>query len=212
MAEVPVRFGYRFSQWLLTGGFKLLFGLKVDGLVNIPLSGPFILASSHKSWFDPPIVGSICPRELFYAAKRELFSNLILGPIVRYHNAIPVARTGYDRKVLVQLGQALSAGYGIIIFPEGTRFLDDKLHPPRAGVGMLALKHRVPIVPAFISGSVRIRRQLWRRRLRVRFGRPFTVEELGLRDAEGREGYRAVASAVMCRIAETGGVEPPATP
>ena len=207
--ETRTRFAYRFTRRSGFYLFKLLFGLKIEGKANLPGSEPFILVSNHKSWFDPPIIGCSCPRELFYAAKRELFSHLILGPIVRLLNAVPVARSGFDRKVILKLGEALEKGYGILIFPEGTRFLDDKLHPPRAGVGMLALRHTVPIVPTFISGSARIRRQFYRRQLRVRFGRPFSVEELGLEDATGRDKYRAVAAAVMQRIAEVGGLEPP---
>lgn len=203
-----VRLGYRFVQWLARTLFGTLFGLRIDGRENVPRRGPFILASNHQSWFDPPIVGSTCPREIHYAAKKELFTTPIVGSLVTYLNSIPVRRSGFDREALIRLGEVLASGGAVIFFPEGTRFLDGKLHPPKAGVGMMALKYNVPIVPVYVSGSARIRRQILKRRLKVTFGRPFTLAELGELH-RGKEAYYAVAEAVMKRIAEVGGVEPP---
>jgi len=198
------------SQIFIRSIFKVLCGLKVAGRENVPESGPFILASNHQSWFDPPIIGSTCPREVFYAAKRELFDNFILGPLVRYYNSIPVRRSGYDRTALTRLGEVLEGGNGVIIFPEGTRFLDGRLHSPKSGVGMLALKYNIPVVPVYISGSSKLRLQIFSRRLRVRFGRSFTMADIGLSSSKGKDGYRAGSAEVMRRIAAVGGVDPPA--
>jgi len=200
---------YRLTQKFIICIFKVFFGLKVEGRENVPKSGPFILASNHQSWSDPPMIGSSCPREIFYAAKKELFNIFILGSLVRYYNSIPVRRSGFDRVALVKLGEALESGNGIIIFPEGTRFKDGKLHSPKLGVGMLALKYDVPIVPVYSRGSANIRFQLFKRNLRLRFGKPFTLYDIGLSAAEGKDGYKAVADETMRRIAAVGGVSPP---
>lgn len=200
---------YRRTQTFIRTVFRTLFGLRIEGQENVPAEGPFILASNHQSWFDPPVIGACSPREIFYAAKKELFDTFILGPLVKFYNAIPIQRSGFSRSALVKLGEALEVGSGIIIFPEGTRFLDGRLRPPKAGVGMLALRHRVRIVPVYISGSSILRYQTFRRKLRVKFGRSFTLEEIGLADVEGKEGYRAVTEEVMRRIAAVGEVDPP---
>jgi 1-acyl-sn-glycerol-3-phosphate acyltransferase len=172
--------------------------------------GPFILASNHQSWFDPPLAGSSCPREIYYAAKIELFRMPILGFLVKYYNSIPVRRSGFDRELLERLDQLLTSGASIIIFPEGTRHLDGRLHPPKLGIGMIAYKHPdVPIVPVHIKGSANIRRQLIRHKLRLKFGEPFTIKELQLDGDNRKECYRKIANLVMSRIAQTGQISPP---
>lgn len=125
---------FRLTQLFVAGLFKLFIGLKIEGAENVPRSGAFYLASNHQSWFDPPIVGSTCPRELFFAAKLELFKTPVLGFLVKYYNSLPVRRDGFDRALLKSAGEVIKAGYGLILFPEGTRYLDGNLHTPRAGI------------------------------------------------------------------------------
>ncbi len=205
----PMRLGYRLVAMIAYTIFKTLFGLKIKGTENVPKTGAFIMASNHKSWFDPPIVGCSCPREINYAAKKELFSMPILVKLVKYLNAIPVKRRGFDREALVRLGERLESGEGIIIFPEGTRFLDDKLHPPKPGIGFLALKYQVPIIPVYVKNSARIRRQLFKRNLSIEFGKPFNLSDINIDYEIDKESYNKVANAVMRKIAELGKVEPP---
>jgi len=207
--DIPkVRFGYWFVCFTVRTVFRFLCGLRLKGKGNIPAAGPFILASNHKSWFDPPLVGSSCPREIHFAAKKELFQTPILGRLISYLNSIPVKRSGFDREALVRLGEALEKGGAIVIFPEGTRYLDDRLHPPKAGVGLMAMKYDVPIVPVFVANSANIRRQIFRRKVAVTFGKPFHVADIPDLP-EGKEAYQAIADEVMRRIAEVGGVPAP---
>lgn len=191
--------------------FRLGFGLKLEGRHNVPRTGAFILASNHQSWFDPPIIGASCPREIFFAAKQELFQTPLLRHVVKFLNSIPIKRSGFDRDALVKLGQTLESGFGIIIFPEGTRFLDGKLHPPKLGVGMLASKHQVPIIPIHVSGSCNLRDQVFGRKLIVRFGKPINPYDFNTDEhCKRKENYIRISKLVMKRIAETGGVDPPA--
>jgi len=212
-AETPLRlhprFLYRVTQMFVRIGFILLFGLRVRGRENVPARGAFIIASNHQSWFDPPLVGSTCPREVYYAAKQELFTTPIFGSLIRYYNTLPVHRSGYDRRVLNLLSQALDAGNGITIFPEGTRFLDGRLHKPKPGVGILAVKHNPIIVPVYINGTARLPSQIFRRGVRIRFGKPFRIDPDELEAATDKERYRSAADIIMTHIAETGGVPGP---
>ena len=201
------RFLYSLTQLLVFLSFKILFGLKVSGRKNVPDKGSFILASNHQSWFDPPIIGASCPRELHYAAKKELFDIFLLGSLVRYFNSIPVKRSGFDRAALVKLTEELKRGNCIIIFPEGKRFKDGRLHPAKPGVGLLALQLNTPILPCYIEGSNKLNRQVIGRRLRLVFGKPFMISDLDLGDIDGKDAYRAIADLVMVKIAELGGIE-----
>jgi len=195
-------------QALARTAFKILFGLKIEGLSNIPRNGAFILASNHSSNFDPPIVGGSANREIFFAAKDELFKLPIIGICFKFLNAIPVKRGRYDRRMLIIIAKLLRKGYGVTIFPEGTRYVDDKLHKPRPGIGMITIKNNTPIVPVYISNSAKLGRQIFKRNLRVTFGSPFHIDE-ELRKDPNRDTYRLIAGIIMEHIARTGGVEAP---
>ena len=203
------RFFYLLTQRCVHLLFRVLFGLKIVGKENVPRSGAFILASNHQSWFDPPIIGSTCPREIFFAAKKDLFSIPVLGFLVKYFNSIPVRRSGSDKEALFKLIKTLKTGYGVIIFPEGTRFADNKLHSPKPGVGLIAVRSDAEIVPTYVTGSSTLTKQIWQRKLRLNFGKPFTPTDIGLEPDCGKDGYRKMAAAIINRIAEVGNVSPP---
>lgn len=203
-----IRLLYRLVQLFALTIFRTFFGLTIKGRENVPVKGAFILASNHQSWFDPPIVGSSCPREIFFAAKKELFKTPILGPVVKFLNSIPVRRSGSDREALEMIEEVLKHGFGVIIFPEGTRFLDGKLRPAKPGIGLIAVKSGVPIVPVYVRNSAKLRRQFWRRSLQITYGKPF-LPPTPKDGVEHKEVIRNFAQVVMEHIALTGGVEPP---
>jgi long-chain acyl-CoA synthetase len=51
----------------------------------------------------------------------------------------------------------MDRGYSVLIFPEGTRSRDGRLHAFRPGIGLLAAQSRVPIVPIALVGLDEIR-------------------------------------------------------
>src|SRR6185369_2709955 len=60
------------------------------------------------------------------------------------------------RRALAYTGELISRGYCPIVFPEGLRTSDGKMQPFRPGIGMMAVRLRVPIVPINISGLYEI--------------------------------------------------------
>jgi len=206
----PRKITHVLIAWLIRTNLKVFFGLKVKGLENIPSQGAFILASNHQSLMDPPLIGSVCPRGLYVAAKKELLEIVVIGRIIRYLNAIPVRRSGYDRGVLKLLGEALDKGYGINIFPEGTRSRDGKLGKPRPGVGVLSKNHNAVVVPVYISGSSDLRKQFFKRKLVIKFGNPLDFKAQNFSDSKNeKEIYREISVEVLRSIAKTGGVSSP---
>lgn len=86
------------------------------------------------------------------------------------------------------------------MFPEGTRSKDGKIHEGKIGVGMLAKKAGVPIVPAYIENSKNAWINFFQgRRLRVIFGQ---VIEAGWIDTKqnSKSGYKEITDEVMERI------------
>lgn len=178
-----------------------LLGVKINGLEHVPMEGPFILASNHISYFDPPLVGSWIRRELFFFAKKELFDNKILGPIIWRTNARPVRRGAMDRDALKISLKALKDGYGLTVFPEGTRARHGTFLKPKPGIGLIAFQAKCPIVPCYIQGANRPKDCILRRtRVTIDYGPPISREWLESLPA-AKETYLKIADEVMNRIA-----------
>lgn len=196
---------YSGARFCLDGLVWAVSGWKVEGRGHVPRSGGLIVASNHVSFFDPPLIGTACVRELHYLAKEELFRSRVLGPVIRFFNTIPIRRGMADLTGLTRAMDVLKAGHALIVFPEGSRMRDGKLHPARPGVGMMAVNTDARIVPCFISGSDRPNQWLLRRgTLRVSFGpargwREFAGEVAD--EPPGRALYQSVADGVMREIA-----------
>jgi 1-acyl-sn-glycerol-3-phosphate acyltransferase len=170
----------------------------------VPRSGGLVVASNHISFWDPPLVGAACPRELHFLAKDELFDTPVLGPLIRSYHAIPIRRGVADLAGLSRAIEVIKGGEALLMFPEGSRMRDGELHPARPGVGMIAVSAEVPIVPCYIVGSNRPG-GWWRGgwRVRIEFGSARTWQAYaGEGDlAPGRALYQRVGDAVMRDIA-----------
>jgi 1-acyl-sn-glycerol-3-phosphate acyltransferase len=174
--------------------------LQVKGKENIPSDGGIIIASNHIAAGDPPFVGSSLEREVYFLAKRELFRNPLLRTLIKNLNAIPVNRGVFDRNALVRSEEILRGGFGLVLFPEGTRSRTGELGRGKPGIGMLARHAMVPIVPAYIKNSNRfLRLPFTGKRLTINFGEPLTPEWLS-KISEDKDGFRAIVVEVMERI------------
>jgi 1-acyl-sn-glycerol-3-phosphate acyltransferase len=181
---------------------KTIFRVRVTGAENIPRTGAFILASNHISYFDPPLVGCCITREVYFFAKKELFSFKPFGFILNRVNARPVKRGAIDRAALETAIEILKAGNGLTVFPEGTRSKADDFLPVKPGVGMIARQAEVTIVPAFIHGANRLWDCFWgKTRLAVKYGAPISADWIKSIPVD-KKGYEAIADEIMARIRE----------
>jgi len=153
---------------------KFYFPIKVYGIENIPAKGGFILASNHLSNLDPFVIGISIKRRLSFIAKDSLFRNKILGFILSEWGAFPLKRESRDIGAVKEALKRLKQGYGLVIFPEGTRIKKD-LNKFLPGVALLSGKARVPVVPTFVKGTNNVlpagARQLKRHLVTVYFGK-----------------------------------------
>ena len=199
-----MRWHYSVTRFAVGGALRAVTGADVKGLEHVPRSGGLIVASNHISFWDPPLIGSLLPRELHYLAKDELFSNPVFGWILRRYNAIPIRRGMVDLTGMARAIETLRRGEALLVFPEGSRMRDDELHPARPGLGNMAYNADVPVLPCFVSGSNRP--WLWlthRRRARIRVGPARRWQELvdpGDDMAPGRPLYQRISDAVMAEI------------
>ena len=192
---------YWFCKSLAYGVARLLWGLRVEGLENVPKTGPVLVTSNHVSNLDPAILGAVVPRESAFAAKRELFAVPVLSAWIRSLNAIPVDRSQLSVGALRALGDFLEREKALIFFPEGTRGSAGVLRSPKLGVGMILAKYPAQVVPVCLEGTDRPWRSFFRRgRVRVAFGRPYTLPKEAFGTGNRRDGYRLAAELVMDRI------------
>ena len=134
--------------------FEGIYRGDIYGTENIPKEGPFILAGNHESFFDPPMFGGALPREIAYFARKSLFKPGFSERLLTSLNSIPVDRdSGSDVSAFKRVFTVLKNGKGILLFPEGTRSPNGKLQRARKGIGLIACRAQVPVIPARISGS-----------------------------------------------------------
>jgi long-chain acyl-CoA synthetase len=90
-------------------------------------------------------------------------------------NVFPLPRARGFRRSFAHAGEAMDRGYSVLIFPEGTRSRDGRIHAFRPGIGLLATQSRVPIVPVALDGlgEIRATHSRWFRsgKIEVRIGR-----------------------------------------
>lgn len=194
-----MRFSYRLAQLFLQLVLKLFWGLKVTSSRNLPDIGPVIVASNHISFIDPPVVGSSISREAFFAAKKELFANRMFGKLISHFNAFPVKRAEFDLTALKKSVEALKSGGVLIMFPEGTRSRSRDMLPFKRGVGYLVEKTGAAVLPAYISGSNRLKENLFRSGgIVLRFGEPlYRLAE----KHQGDDRYERIAGEVQDAVA-----------
>jgi 1-acyl-sn-glycerol-3-phosphate acyltransferase len=160
------------------------------GREHLPRTGPLLLASNHRSFLDPFVIGTMARRPVYYMAKRELFEKRWQAWVLNALGAFPVDRGAGDRGAMDTARTILERGDCVVVFPEGTRTRPGPLGEPRRGVGRLALETGAPVVPIAVIGTEDVRRG-WRirpRKVRIRAGRPLlfpTVEHSSPRLAAG---------------------------
>lgn len=148
---------YRIGHSLSTFLFQNILDCEAYGANLIPKTGPFLLACNHSSNLDPFLAGSFISRDIYYFARKTLFKPGFANWVLKKFNAIPVDRDGgKDISALKKVLELLNQGEGVLIFPEGTRSPDGSIQTAKRGVGMMACKSQVPVVPVLISGSFEV--------------------------------------------------------
>jgi len=190
--------------------FRCYFRWRVCHAERVPARGPLLLASSHASFLDPPLVGCGLDRPCHFLARATLFRNPLFGRILQAVGALPVDRDGGNAAGLRTILDKLQEGCAIVLFPEGTRTLDGRLQAPRSGIGLIALKSGAPVVPVRILGTFEAfgKHRRWPRphRVTVIYGQPLRFDRERAEAQSGsrervRQLYQEVAGRIMAAIA-----------
>jgi 1-acyl-sn-glycerol-3-phosphate acyltransferase len=189
----------------------------VTGAENIPASGGAILAANHQSVVDSVFLPLMVDRPVTFSAKAEYFT--ASGPMARvwaaYLRATNQLRMERDGPRAAQ--DTLEAALALLqqgqlfgIYPEGTRSPDGRLYRGRPGVGWLALRSGLPVIPVALSGTRKVLppgRMIPRPgRIGVTIGKPVALAP-ELFDAPPGKARRQIADQVMAAIQQLSGQE-----
>ena len=154
------------------------FDFRVDGVEYLPPTGPFIVAANHHNYLDGVVLAAVVPRPVAFLVMPRVWRATPLHPLLHRHiGSIPLSLSRSDVGALRRALAVLADGRPVGIFPEGPFSVRGRLEPGLPGVGLLALRSGVPVIPAGIRGTFAAlegRRAYVPRRhpLSVRFGPP----------------------------------------
>jgi long-chain acyl-CoA synthetase len=216
--SAPARLVRRVSlaTWILPI-IRLFVWLKSEGLENLDsLQGPAIFASNHQSHLDTAAILMALPARRRYrtapAMAKEFFkahffprqysrlewftSSLNYYLSTLFFNAFPFPqREAGLRETLRYAGEMVSEGASILIFPEGRRSETGGIDTFRPGVGILASRLEIPVVPVRVEGAEKVLRVGWYMarpgRVTVKFGAPMILRG---------EDYAALAAEVEAAV------------
>lgn len=131
--------------------------LRVQGLGHVPRHTGAILVANHRSKLDGFLLYSLMDRMSYALIKSDYFKNPLLRWYLTGGGGIAVKKGELCLSAMRQAKKALLAGGTLLVFPEGQINENGTvgLRPFETGFMRLALKYRVPVVPAVIIGTDR---------------------------------------------------------
>ncbi len=182
--------------------------IEVVGLDHVPAAGPVMLVGNHpNSLVDPVVLATTCPRRVSFAARDGLFSMPHLKPILWALGSVPIKRKQDHAGGATDNAEAFAAIHALMarggafgIFPEGVSYTEPELQPLKTGAARMALSavaDGIPVVIVPVGLSYR-RKQHYRGRVLVQYGRPITLDAAWLDrwKKDPREAAHALTDAI----------------
>lgn len=182
----PWRITWRLLWYFVHWTVRLLWVRRYVGREHLPAGGAYILAANHASFLDPVVAGIGCWRRVRFLARKTLLQrrdgsvNERKALLADLFHVIPIDRDRGGRGGLRGGLACLAAGNVLMLFPEGTRSTDGEIGEFKSGVGLIALKSGVPVVPVCIDATDRAwprgrnRPLIPKRVVTVSYGEPVT--------------------------------------
>jgi 1-acyl-sn-glycerol-3-phosphate acyltransferase len=170
---------------VISPGLKVLFErvgkpeiINRPGFLQFGRTGA-VIARNHVGWADSLWMAyAVYPRQLHYMSKEELFNSTLSRWVLKHAGSLPIDRADPSPSSIKSAIEMLQHGEIILIFPSGTRSEENIAF--KRGAATIALRARVPLVPAFFHGpkQMQVAHLLHRPPIRVTFGSPIPTSEL----------------------------------
>ena len=193
---------------------QMLVSFSIEGIEHLAdVKPPVIFAANHNSHLDAIAILAALPprlrRRLAPAMSQDYFLSYWDWRQTRFEETLKIAGQYYlatflvnayplpqkmsgTRRALRYTGELVDEGFCPLVFPEGERSPDGRMRPFKSGIGLMALRLGVPVVPIRLDGLFEIYslHHEWPNpgSVRVRFGKPLSFS--------GQADYERVAQAV----------------
>ena len=179
--------------------------------------GPLLIISNHVTAYDGALILYALPPHLRHRVAAAMSGEMLLdlrrgrnqgnwlvdliAPlgywlVTALFNVFPLPRAKGFRRSFAHAGEAMDRGYSVLIFPEGTRTRDGRMHNFRPGIGLLAQQSGVPVLPVALVGlgALRVNGQGWFRsgKVAVHVGSPIVPFSAAGADQLTRQFEKAV--------------------
>jgi long-chain acyl-CoA synthetase len=164
-----------FIYYLLTWPATMIMAHpRIVGRENLRgIDGPFLISCNHVTYIDVGFALIALPPRVRHKLAVGMWGEMLWemwrppatwNPVVRlayragYYlvvalfNVFPLPQRSGVRESFAYAGESVDRGYSVLVYPEGVRTPDGKPSPFRSGVGMLASRLNVPVVPMRIDG------------------------------------------------------------
>jgi 1-acyl-sn-glycerol-3-phosphate acyltransferase len=131
--------------------YSIFFKLEVEGLEQVDTTRNYVVCANHLNVNDPFILGGLLPFETRFMAKKELFKYKIVAAFLGKIGVFPVERDANDLKAIKVALTVLKNKGSLGLFPEATRNKGYEPLAVKAGVAMLAIKTKTPVLPITID-------------------------------------------------------------
>ncbi|MBQ8498647.1 lysophospholipid acyltransferase family protein [Chlamydia sp.] len=189
--------------------FSLFYRRKIlRSKASAVVKGAAIIAANHVSFLDPLVVPLSFPGKVYHLAKSGLFANAFTNWLFRELGCYPINRNAGNAAAFKTALSIFSHKDKLVIYPEGTRHADGELHQGKLGVGLLAIKGRVPVIPVYVAGTLEAFGRnhkfprFWKTLTTV-IGTPISFQDLIDNPAiDKKEAYQLATDRIMAKITE----------
>ncbi len=171
----PVTWIRTFIYYLLTWPATMIMAHpKIIGREHLRgIDGPFLVSCNHVTYIDVGFALIALPPHLRYKLAVGMWGEMLWemwrppstwNPfkrcayragyylVVALFNVFPLPQQSGVRESFAYAGESVDRGYSVLVYPEGVRTPDGKPCQFRLGVGMLAARLNIPVVPMRIDG------------------------------------------------------------
>ena len=191
---------YKFFYWLMAGGARKLYRVRVINSNNEPLDTNFIVASNHTAAADGVIICACMKNQIRFMGKKELFNVPVVGAFLKAIGCYPVDRKGSDIAALRNTINLLKNGDCTGIFPQGTRCprVDPATTTVKSGVGLIAARSGADVLPVCVKSKVGAVKMFRKNYLIV--GNLIKNEEFDFENNKGNDGHQKAADRIHAEI------------
>ncbi|WNG44354.1 1-acyl-sn-glycerol-3-phosphate acyltransferase [Archangium minus] len=128
--------------------------VQMEGRERLPWHGPAVLVSNHQSLGDILVLYGLY-RPFKWVSKASIFKVPFLGWNMYLNRYVGLVRGDKESiaRMMAECERWLDRGVPVLLFPEGTRSLDNQLKPFKDGAFRLALSKGCPLIPIVLTGT-----------------------------------------------------------